>query len=117
MDDQRKLAFEFARDSSKQIITLSTGIIALTITFSKDFIASVDNTARTIALLAWFAFLFSVFAGVWTLLALTGTLEALDDSGLVSIRGRNVTLPSMMQIVSFLLGLLLTVLFGVLAVT
>ena len=33
-------AFEFAKDLTTQLITLATGTIALTITFSKDFLRS-----------------------------------------------------------------------------
>lgn len=116
MDEKTKQAFEFARDTTKQLLTLATGIIALMITFAKDFVQSVDETARLFALLSWGAYLLSVFGGLWTLLALTGTLEAEDDSVPVSIRGINVTLPAAIQILSFLVGLVLTVIFGVLAV-
>jgi hypothetical protein len=38
MDERVKKAFDFAADLAKQLITLATGLIALTITFSKDFI-------------------------------------------------------------------------------
>lgn len=117
MDERQRQAFEFARDTTKQLLALATGIIALMITFAKDFVQSVDDTARLFALLSWGAYLLSVFGGLWTLLALTGTLEPEDDSVPLSIRGRNVTLPSGIQILSFLVGLVLTVIFGVLAVT
>ena len=52
-------------------------------------------------------------SGVWTLLALTGTLEPEAEDTEASIRGRNVTLPSLLQIVSFLIGLGFTVWFGI----
>jgi hypothetical protein len=116
MDEKTKQAFEFARDTTKQLLTLATGIIALMITFTKDFAQSVEDTARLFALFSWCAYLLSVFGGLWTLLALTGTLEAEDDSVPVSIRGINVRLPAAIQVLSFLVGLVLTVMFGVLAV-
>jgi len=109
MDEKTKQSFEFARDTTKQLLTLATGIIALMITFAKDFVQSVDETARLFALLSWGLYLLSVIGGLWTLLALTGTLEAKDDSVPVSIRGSNVTLPATIQILSFLVGLGLTV--------
>ena len=116
MDDQTKTAFEFARDATKQLITLATGIIALEITFSKDFVRTLNECVRVYALLSWLAFLLSVLFGAMTLLALTGTLEPKDKSVPVSIRGSNVVIPSILQIILFLTGLALTVLFGVKAI-
>jgi hypothetical protein len=115
MDDKSKMAFEFARDSVRQLITLATGIIALAITFSKDFIGTIPPSAKHLAELSWGAFLLSVLFGLWSLLALTGTL-GIDAPSTPSIRERNVTLPATLQIVSFFAGLVLTVVFGILAV-
>ena len=36
LDKTREKAFEYARDCSKLIVTLSTGIVAFTVTFSKE---------------------------------------------------------------------------------
>lgn len=72
-------------------------------------------------------FLLSVFCGVWTLLALTGSLEhqskqeeetqpaeeAVAQGARPSIYGSNITLPSLLQIGTFLIALALTVWFGV----
>jgi hypothetical protein len=116
MDDSIKMAFEFARDTTKQLITLATGIIALEITFAKDFVKTLDPTIRIYALVSWLAFMLSVFFGMWTLMALTGTLEAENESVPVSIRGKNVKLPSILQVLSFLMALALTVIFGIKAI-
>jgi hypothetical protein len=112
VDDQTKTAFDFARDCTKQLITLATAIITLEITFKRDFVGTLPDGARRYASFSWLAFLLSVVFGVWTLMALTGTLEA-DKSIPVSIRGKNVVIPSMLQIILFLVGLSLTVIFGV----
>lgn len=112
MDDEIKTAFEFARDSTQQLITLATGIIALAITFSSDVVENPSSTAKLLAGLSWGALLLSVFFGLWCLLALTGTLA---DGG-TSIRSRNITIPSILQILTFVGGLVLTVVFGVLAI-
>ena len=113
MKEQTKKAFDFARDTTKQLITLATGIIALEITFLKEFVKPTNTDAQIYALISWLAFLFSVVCGVWTLMALTGTLEAEDETVPVSIRGANVRIPSIFQILSFLAGLTMTVIFGV----
>lgn len=114
MDNKTEKAFDFAQESVKQLIGLATGLIALSITFSKDFVTTVPAGARTVALCSWAAFLASVLCGLWALLALTGTLEA-DASVPVSIRGKNVTIPATLQIGLFVVGLSLTVCFGFLA--
>jgi hypothetical protein len=44
----------------------------------------------------------------------TGTLEPVeDDDTKPSIRGKNITIPSALQILTFFVGLLMTVVFGV----
>ena len=126
MDEQKKQAFVFAQDTTKQLITLSTGIIALTITFSKDVLGTSSLFQQSLLVWSWLSFLLSVVLGVWTLLALTGTLEPEEivatkktseenenQTSQPTIRGRNVTLPSLLQIITFLIGLAFIVWFGI----
>lgn len=124
MDDRAKTAFEFARDTTKQLITIATGIITLEITFSKDFVGKVNNDIRIYALISWFLFLLSVVSGLWTLMALTGTLEpktpteipeTKENTTPISIRGKHVTIPASLQVILFGFGLIFTFVFGVLA--
>lgn len=114
MTENVKKAFDFAQESAKQFITLATGIIALSITFSKDFVQHVGPSARVLALVSWGTYLASVLFGLWTLLALTGSLEAKDGTP-PSIRGKNVILPAILQILTFFVALVLTVVFGAIA--
>jgi hypothetical protein len=113
MDERTKTAFGNASDTSKQLITLATGVLALEITFAKDIIGALDSFARHLIGLSWVLLLLSVIAGVWTLLALTGSLA--KESALTpdSIFGRNVRIPAMLQVLLFLGGLILTVWFGI----
>jgi hypothetical protein len=113
LDERSKKAFDFAQETTKQLISLATGVIALTITFSKDLAGGLSPGTKGYLAAAWFAYLFSVLCGVWTLMAMTGTLEPTGKSALPpSIRGSNVTIPSMLQIFSFALGVICTVVFG-----
>ena len=113
MDDRLKAAFAFAQETTKQLIGLATGVIALTVTFSKDIATSVGTPARIFLMLSWIAFLLSVLCGVWTMLALTGTLEPKHGStNTPTIRGRNVTIPSIAQIFFFLAGLVFAVFYA-----
>src|SRR5438128_9202307 len=76
MDERSKKAFDFASDATKQLISLSTGIIAVTITFSKDIVAaSVSAGGKRVLMTAWVVYLISILCGIITLLNLTGNLE------------------------------------------
>jgi hypothetical protein len=113
MDEQTKTAFASASDTSKQLITLATGLLALEITFAKDVIVKLDAAAKCLIGTSWVLLLLSVIAGVWTLLALTGSLAQTSAPTAQSIFGLNVRIPAILQILLFLGGLILTVWFGV----
>lgn len=114
--DAKEKSFEFASDLTKQLITLSTAIITLTVTFSKDVFPAEAECYRGWMVAAWILYLFSIIFGIWTLMALTGTLEPKQGVPTPSIRGFNVTLPSLLQILAFLTGIGLTVTYAIKAV-
>lgn len=112
-EDLRKKAFDFASATVKQLITLSTALIALSITFRGNF----DQAGNEVLLLiCWICFFVSVLFGIMTLMALTGTLEKCTEKGDkkvdLSIYGANVKRPSALQILFFLLGLLFLGFYG-----
>jgi hypothetical protein len=116
MEPRVEKAFDFACDSTKQLIALATGIVALTVSFSKDILGGVEVGPRSLLIAAWIVYLISIVGGVWTLFALTGSLEpvrSLEKLPDASIRGKNVTLPSIIQIGTFLIATLLVVIFGI----
>jgi hypothetical protein len=103
-------SFDFAQELVKQIITLSSGITALTITFFKDFAgANAPSGARTLMAVAWVFYLLAVAFGILAMMALAGSLSR----GQSDINRKNMTLPAGAQFVSFILGLILTVWAGV----
>ena len=134
MKENEKKAFDFAADVTKQLITLSTAIITITITFSKDIINFADNSAKNYLLWAWILFIATVFFGIWTLMALTGTLQPLkkgtsnnqpepdtnsnspteniNDIVNCSINTNNIRIPSMIQILCFIVALSFTIVYG-----
>lgn len=113
MHDQAKAAFASAADSTKQIITLSTGLLALEITFAKYLLAAGGPRGRWLLSSSWVLLLLSVVAGVWTLLALTGSLSSGRVVTSRTIMGTNVRVPAALQVVLFVLGLGFTVAFGI----
>lgn len=104
--ERTKAAFDYAKESTVQLISLATGVMALTITFSKDLIGD-SETCKLVWMMkwAWGLYLGSICFGVLTLLALTGTLAR--GNGTIkcdSIYGFNVRIQSVLQIVLFLVA-------------
>ena len=124
MKESQKKAFDFAADSTKLLITLSTGIIALTITFSKDFIGSEVTYPIWPLITAWILYFLSVLFGIFTMLSLTGSLlpmkmnfDKIDEhEKKVSINEKNITFKSSVQILLFLLALFFTGIFGYISI-
>jgi hypothetical protein len=99
-------AFDFAQDCAKQMLTLATGIIAVTITLFNSFAAHAPGGAKIFLSISWIMYLISAAFGVWTLLALTGTLaRPAPDPEASSIYGSNIRSPAIIQLAFFLLGL------------
>jgi hypothetical protein len=112
IDDRTKLAFEFAKEVTVQLITLSTGIIALEVTLLKEVFKTVCDSARLLASLSWIAFLVSILFGIATILNLTGTLQPRHDDRPATIYRPNIRIFSILQILTFILGLAFTIAFG-----
>ena len=112
-EELKKKAFDFASETTKQLITLSTALIALSITFEDNFSGSGNKTSL---LICWISLFVSVLFGIATLMALTGTLEKCteecDNPVKLSIYGKNVKRPSVLQILFFLIGLLFLAIYG-----
>jgi hypothetical protein len=107
MDERAKLGFEFAKEVATQLITLSTGFLALTITFTKELLAVIPSGTRGWLIGAWLLHLLAIIFGVWSLLALTGTLMPVtaDPKPLEALAlGQNVRWPAFLQVISFAVG-------------
>lgn len=122
MDPQTSKAFDFASELVKQLLTLSTGIIALTITFLKDVIEKAPTNLKWCIALAWIFYFISIAFGLLTMMALTGSLapvkapaDSSETTPPASIRSPNVTRLSAAQVITFGIGLVLTIIFGILA--
>ena len=120
-------SFDFAESTSKQLITLSTAIVAFTITFGKDFFGGIDNEfALGVLITAWVLFVVSIICGVWTLMALTGSLDKAinivkekegeqesENEVVVSIYDSNIRWPEFLQILFFVLALSATIWYAI----
>jgi hypothetical protein len=111
VSDSLQLGFEFASELSKQIITLATGILALTITFHKDVLEGRPRRGDRLLATAWIALLLAVSFGIWHLMALTGHL--VSPAGASGI-GPSARLPAALQVIAFAAGLGLVIAYGAL---
>jgi hypothetical protein len=73
--ERTKKAFDFYADATKQLITLSTGMIALMIAFAKDVLQVPHGLAKLPLTASLVLYLFSIWFGLETLLNLTGMLQ------------------------------------------
>ena len=114
MNSQIEKAFDFAQEVTKQLITLATGIIAITITFLTD-VADLGGNIGALKW-AWIFYLISVIFGILALLSMSGNLERPRADKGPSIYAPNIVLGSLGQIVFFAVGLICTLVFGASAI-
>lgn len=107
-----EMSFSFAQETTKQIITLSTAVIAFTVTFSKDFIKNASYDSRAYVTASWILFLQAIFFGLMTHCALTGELGSARERGPRRVYRLHIRLMSFTQILLFTAGLALQVMFA-----
>lgn len=99
---------DYAKDASTQVITLASAILAVSLTFSKNWAEAANAQERVLLQWSWLTLLVSVLAGVWTLSAIAG----IAFLGRGDLRSPSLRVPWLIQIVMFLVGLVLLVVFG-----
>jgi len=104
-------SFDYAQDVTKQMITLATAIITITVSFFKAVFEHPPSDAKTVVVIAWGLYVLSILAGIAMLLNLTGNLPTLEEGSQGIYRG-SVRFFSIVQIACFLLGLIGTIYFG-----
>jgi hypothetical protein len=106
-----------ATDLARQIIALSTGSTAFTITFLDRFTKGSGGALHVPPWLyaAWLLFGLTIAFALWTLMAATGTLEAFDRKAngwpltpaqeqVVAGASQNLRLPGLLMIAAFFLA-------------
>lgn len=107
--------FDVASDIDKTLLTLATGILTLTITFSKDFLPKVDGTDKDLLEVGWVLLMGSVFFGVWLLFAISGSVREIASGKGHTTHDANVRIPMGGQQCLFFLGVVCMAIFGVVA--
>lgn len=108
--------YKSANELTKQLLTLATGVIALSITFTKDILKDAPQRVTLLIKLSWFAYLLSICFGMWAMMALTGMIFKVSVGGVASVLQNpygSAVLPSFLQILTFVAGTLFIILFGV----
>ena len=114
--DWRKSAIDLAADSSKQLITVATGVITATVIFSKDL--NMNFGGRVLAAVSWVVLIISVLCGLFTLLNISGQLEDCANKGSnPTLTERGFRFFSKGQLGFFVGGIAVTILFGLFAKT
>jgi hypothetical protein len=104
-----ELSFQFAKEIATQLITLSSALIAVSVTFLKDFRADNLKPLR----ISWGLYIVTIVCGVWTLMTLTGTLEGLSAPGKTFTGFAGSTrAAALAQIVAFIAATISLVVFG-----
>jgi len=116
MSERDKKAYDLAADTVKQILGLSTAIVALTATLLKDVVPARLPISWVVIMIAWSLLLVSIGYGIQTLRWLTTKMYGPDDVRLPSIADEDITKSASRHIRAFVAALVLLALFGAIEV-
>ena len=113
----REKAFASVQEVTKLLMTLSTGFIAFTVAFSKDFMKGQLGSCfdKGLWLAASFFLVVSIACGIWTQLGITTVLAPPIDSNAKpeisdqdqTIRHEKIKIPFALQLIAFGIGVIL----------
>ena len=110
--DLRKKSLDFTLEWSKQIITLSTGIVVLSATFLSDM-PSIKIGSVNLLRISWGLFIVSILFGI---VVIGGLIAQLNQGKPEKINAfaNPIRISSLIQIISFIGGLILFAIFAIL---
>jgi hypothetical protein len=116
--DATEKSFESATETSKLLITLSTGVIAFCVTLLNAEIGKlttlVPTTCGQKVLLSgsWLVLLFCTGFGIWVQLSIVHVLSQATVTKPADVWSPKIRVPYMLQISAFVLGMTLLVAYG-----
>lgn len=114
--DRLNTAFGYAAEKTKQLITLATAILTITVSFSRDVLGGMTAWTVLPLMVGWVLYLVSIVEGVVLLGRFAGRMQAaaLDSDALSS---PDIISPAKWQVGSFIAGVAFTTLFGICTLT
>jgi hypothetical protein len=109
VDDKTKSQIEAAADAVKTVVTLSSGVLTITLTFASTLAAGADPGWQAALRWSWLLLGVAVAAGIWFLLARTGIIYAGKATDVFDWRLR---LPWLIQLAAFIAAVVIFALFG-----
>lgn len=106
---------EFAADLTKQLITLATGMVALTMTFAEKLgtttggVVEIPDTLKW----SWVSFAVALVFAIITLMGITGTISELDREKDSNPDRTNIKWPARVMIGAFGVAMILVFLTGI----
>lgn len=115
INNENRFSVENYLDSTKQLVTIASSIIALVLAFATDFIAQLDSISLTFALSALVLFFVSIVLGILTINAASGMIDP-NSPGVIkevrsgkestfSVYGQPLKSLSLWQWITFVSGL------------
>ncbi|WP_299111935.1 hypothetical protein [uncultured Winogradskyella sp.] len=104
MKEEKTKSFDFASETTKLIISLSTGVITVILTFSDKILKDVE--IKWILITSIIFLLFSILSGLMVMMALTGSLASYKNIK-PNISTSNIKIPSVVQLFSFVISMTL----------
>jgi hypothetical protein len=104
--------FDYVQEATKQVLTLSTGVVTITVSFLKDIVSNAPSDARTVLYIAWGLYALSILGGIAALLNLAGNVGSAADTDSKGIYEPGIRTSSLLQLIAFLLGSIGVVYFG-----
>ncbi|MBV9820839.1 MAG: hypothetical protein JO144_01240 [Actinobacteria bacterium] len=99
---------DYAKDAILQVITLSSAIVAVSLTFAQNWASGTSRSNKFLLQLSWIAFLLAILCGIWSILALTGLAYLRKPN----VRAASLRVPWLAELLFFFAGLGLLTIFG-----
>jgi len=116
--DYKEKSFAAATETSKLLITLSTGVLAFCITLlnpeqgKQPSMVPVTTAEKALLACSWFVLLLCTGCGIWTQLSITHVLSKGNDSSAPDIWDWKIRFPYIFQILVFIAGMAMLVVYG-----
>jgi hypothetical protein len=112
MDDHAAQAYSFAQETVKQVVALSTGIIAVTVALLGSLKSAAPHGTLWILHVAWVSGAVSAICGVLVLMMLTGDMGQRTLPGARAIYRQPIAMLYLVEFAAFIVAVGFTTAFG-----